>query len=111
MSDLWNIQPGDKVFWKSGYSDVAILEVTRVTAAQIFVKSNGYESGFWKKNGNAVGTSGAWRAPYIQPLTPERIEQVEIASLSRRAVELRDKLSIPTTKPELEAFVSALEKL
>lgn len=113
---LEHIKPGDKVYWDGGYNSKGILTVSKVTATQIVVKrthrGNGeeYESRYYRKNGWLVGRD-RYSTDFISPLTPERMDYLKLLQLKKRAIDLRDKLSIPQTKEELEKFIAAIEPL
>lgn len=114
--NLDNVKPGDKVYWDGGYNGKGILTVSKVTATQVVIKrkyrgnEEEYESRYNKKNGWLIGRN-RYTTDLIAPLTPERLEHLKVLSLKKRAQELRDKLSIPQTRDELEKFVAALEPL
>lgn len=103
----WEI--GERVFIDEPYQKCSIRTITRKTKTLVIVESDNNELRF-KPNGSQYG-GGSWHWYYMRKLTPERVERFEIQQLRLKAISLRNKLSIPQAKQELEVFVKALEPL
>lgn len=110
-----DVQVGDMLYWESGIEGFGVVKVAKVTVHQFvcsWTRKGGevQEDYFWKKNGYKVGND-RFSSARVEPLTPARYEQIEIARLKRRAMTLRERLAIPKTKDELEKFIKALTPL
>lgn len=107
--------PGDEVYISQSYGAAPIIgRVSRLTATRIMVKTGGslnpdYEMQFHKRNGWTVGRDSYNRQHLIVPSEKIR-ERVELEHLKRRAIKLKDALSIPQEKEGLRSFIKALSK-
>jgi hypothetical protein len=118
MNNEWlqNLKVGDEVYISQDYNEPPRHAIVlRTTEKQIIVKEKAnsggeYESRFWKKNSKEV-SSDSWHSHFLLEPSPKIREEVEVSRLKNQAQILRNKLSIPQTKPELIDFIEKLSSL
>lgn len=111
---LEKLKPGDEAYISQSYGAAPLIaKISRLTPTRIMAKtdvSSNHEYQFHKKNGYEVGRD-RWNNQHLIMPTDAIRARVELENLNRRAMRLKDKLSIPQTKEELQLFIETLSKL
>ena len=106
---LAGLKPGDRVFHLGMQGNDSALKVKRLTKTQIICWFGFGEIKFRLSDGFNVGAD-AWSLHRIVPMNDDRIRELWIKTLSRKAIAVRGKVMIPKTEDELISFIADLEK-
>jgi hypothetical protein len=82
----------------------SLAKVERILKLHVVVGGTKYT----KPWGHRVG-GGPWDTAAIVEPTPERVEKMRLSRLVSKASALRNRLEIPNTTQEIEAFIAAVE--
>ena len=108
-----NLKVGNEVFVNGSGTLLYNATVSRITKAQIFIKSkNNFnpddEAAYRKKDGYKVGRSD-WNFDRLIEPTEEIKKKVHINNLKVRVNKMREKLSVPQDEETLIKLIEALK--
>jgi hypothetical protein len=110
MNDwLKELKVGDEVFvMRSGWGVQGhYAKVIRLTKTLI-ITQKGLSKEKWRISDGGIPGGSVWSQTHLAQVTPELKNEIEVQSLSNKATALKERLPIPSSKADLEAFIAAL---